>query len=515
MIHASRDQSPRPSAIACLRAMLHVPGSWKSGSIHRRAIQRWRLIGSVRSLALCLAIASLHGCGDDVAVLAPVGEMPTGAATTDFEAPEPNPPIVTPNPETSALVERTVTDAGWSGSSVNAAIFRRDPLVTHGDVQYVGFYDQGGDVVLGHRKLGDTQFRLEPTRFEGNVEDGHNVISLGVDGEGVLHIAWDHHRDALNYARGVSPGTLSLGQPESMIGRDEDEVTYPEFHALPDGDLLFLYRDGGSGRGNLVVNRYRVQSRQWERVSYGLLDGEKQRNAYWQFHVARNGTWHLSWTWRESADVATNHDLYYMRSRDDGVSWESTSGAVIETPVREGGGELVRRIPMNSNLINQTSIWAGDDDVPYIATYFRRTPHHVTQIEVLYPKGGQWISKPVTDRTDDFELSGGGTRSLPLSRPRILGRESVGGGSRLYVLYRDEAFGNRIVVASRSADEASWKRQALPGESLDRWEPALDSRLWQRDRRLHLFVQRVHQRDGDAPVVRDATPIHVLEVELD
>jgi hypothetical protein len=34
-----------------------------------------------------------------------------------------------------------------------------------------------------------------------------------------------------------------------------NRVTYPEFHALPGGDLLFLYRDGGSGGGNLAMNR--------------------------------------------------------------------------------------------------------------------------------------------------------------------------------------------------------------------------------------------------------------------
>lgn len=29
-----------------------------------------------------------------------------------------------------------------------------------------------------------------------------------------------------------------------MTGKDEDDVTYPEFYRMPDGDLLFVYRSG-------------------------------------------------------------------------------------------------------------------------------------------------------------------------------------------------------------------------------------------------------------------------------
>ena len=45
-----------------------------------------------------------------------------------------------------------------------------------------------------------------------------------------------------------------------MTGKDEDDVTYPEFYRMPDGDLLFAYRSGASGRGNLVLNRYDLKA---------------------------------------------------------------------------------------------------------------------------------------------------------------------------------------------------------------------------------------------------------------
>src|SRR5205085_3872173 len=107
----------------------------------------------------------------------------------------------------------------------------------------------------------------------------------------------------------------------TMTNSNEQSVSYPEFYRLPNGDLIFLYRDGGSGRGNLVINRYSVKEKKWQQVHSNLIDGEKQRNAYWQACVDSKGTIHLSWVWRESPDVATNHDMGYARSTDGGKSW--------------------------------------------------------------------------------------------------------------------------------------------------------------------------------------------------
>ncbi len=44
------------------------------------------------------------------------------------------------------------------------------------------------------------------------MKDAHNVISIMVDGEGYLHVAFDHH-DTLRYFRGVRPGSLIMGEP--------------------------------------------------------------------------------------------------------------------------------------------------------------------------------------------------------------------------------------------------------------------------------------------------------------
>ena len=169
---------------------------------------------------------------------------------------------------------------GYAGTSVNTPVFRGSSIVSHGNHQFTSFYDKDGNIVVAKRQIGDSVWDVKVSQYKGNVTDAHNVISLGIDGEGFLHLSFDHHGNPLKYVRSLEAGSLDLGEHESMTGRNEKDVTYPEFYTLPDGDLLFAYRSGESGRGNLILNRYDVKTKSWERLQDILIDGEDARNAY-------------------------------------------------------------------------------------------------------------------------------------------------------------------------------------------------------------------------------------------
>ena len=168
-------------------------------------------------------------------------------------------------------------------------------------------------MTVGKRNINSDKWELSRTRFKGNVKDAHNIISIGIDGEGYLHIAFDHHGNPLKYARAVAAGSLEFQEMEGMIHDDEDNVTYPEFYRMRNGDLLFIYRSGSSGRGNMVINRYDVENKRWRRVQDALIDGEDERSPYWQVSVDNNDVIHVSWVWRETWLVETNHDMCYAR----------------------------------------------------------------------------------------------------------------------------------------------------------------------------------------------------------
>lgn len=260
---------------------------------------------------------------------------------------------------------------GWASTTVNASIFRRNSLWTHEGEQYISFYNAEGHMVLGKRRLDAKEWLLYDTGYIGNVSDAHNVICMAVDGDGYLHAAFDHHDDSLHYCRSIAPGSLELGPMETMVGFNEIDVTYPEFYSMPDGGLLFVYRSGGSGHGDMVINRYSAAERKWTNVQDVLIDGEVRRSSYWQLCVDAEGTIHLSWVWRETMDVEINHDLCYARSHDGGVTWENSKGEKYQLPITQETAEIAWAVPQGRDLINQTSMTADSEGHPYIATYWR------------------------------------------------------------------------------------------------------------------------------------------------
>src|SRR6185436_708302 len=129
---------------------------------------------------------------------------------------------------------------GWAQNSVNVTIFRNDPITTFEDQQYASYYNADGHVVIASRKIGESEWQSHVTELTGNYKDAHNIISIIADGEGYLHISWDHHGHPLRYVRSKSPGSLEF-ERLPMTGKNENNVTYPQFFKLADGNLMFFF----------------------------------------------------------------------------------------------------------------------------------------------------------------------------------------------------------------------------------------------------------------------------------
>ena len=401
---------------------------------------------------------------------------------------------------------------GYASTSINTAVFRGSSLATLGDTQYISFYDPDGYVTLGKRKLGSDDWTLQKTQYKGHVEDAHNVISMGIDGDGYIHVSFDHHGHPLRYVKSVAPGSLELGELISMTGKDELDVTYPEFYTLANGDLIFAYRSGASGRGNLVLNRYDAKTKEWSRVHDVLIDGEGERNAYWQMFADPKGTLHLSWVWRETWLVETNHDLCYARSDDGGKSWKRSDGTLYDLPITQATAEKAWKIPQNSELINQTSMTADSQGHPFIATYWRDQDSTVPQYRLVWHDGKQWNMSVVGERRTPFSLSGGGTKMIPIARPRI-----VSDGKKACYVFRDEERGSKVSVAyTPKLGKKDWTVTDVTEFSVDAWEPSHDLNLWNDQRKLHVFVQASHQGDGEkvAETERKTEPVYVMEIDF-
>ncbi|GMU22062.1 MAG: hypothetical protein AMXMBFR13_21500 [Phycisphaerae bacterium] len=130
-----------------------------------------------------------------------------------------------PAVEMSMEVERV-----WAGHPVGFC------LLTHGQRQYVAYYDEQRRMTVAARDLsGD---RWERVRLPSRVGwDSHNSIVMAVDDAGDLHLAGNMHGVPLVYFRTRRPGDIgSLERVEQMVGRDEQRVTYPRFLRGPENE---------------------------------------------------------------------------------------------------------------------------------------------------------------------------------------------------------------------------------------------------------------------------------------
>ncbi len=399
---------------------------------------------------------------------------------------------------------------GWANNSVNTVIFRQNALTTFDDHQFTAYYDEESILVLAKRPINTDSWEVKKTEYKGNTKDAHNAISIAVDGKGFLHVSWDHHDTRLRYAVSTTPMGLELGEEQEMTGKEESKVAYPQFYNLEAGNLLFLYRSGQSGKGILIVNLYNLKNGIWTQIHHNLIDGEDQRNAYWQSFVDHHGNIHLSWVWRETWDVSTNHDIAYAVSRDNGLTWKKTSGEKYQLPITVKTAEYAWKVPENSSLINQTSITADAKGNPYVANYWNENGS--TQYQIVYLNDGVWKKEDTGFRKSSFQLGGGGTKRIPISRPEIL-VDSEGNSTTTYLLFRDEERGNKISLAYKDlSNKGLWKIKDLTSYSVGEWEPNFDKELFRKKKKLHIFVQKVTQVDGEGLARDPATPIRILEL---
>ena len=400
---------------------------------------------------------------------------------------------------------------GWANNSVNTVVFRKNSLITHGNTQIMAYYNPEGYMCLAKRSLGGLSWEIKQTEFKGNVKDAHNSISIMIDGQGYLHVAWDHHGNQLRYTKSKEPLSLELEEKQSMDGIKENKITYPEFYRLADGSLIFMYRDGSSGQGNLVMKKYVPADKKWTTLHESLIDGEGQRNAYWQACTDAKGTIHLSWVWRESPQVESNHDMCYARSNDGGKTWENSKAEKYTLPITAKTAEYAAKIPQNSELINQTSMTADENGNPYIATYYRQQNSTVPQYHVIYLKDGKWNDLDLGFRKTPFSLKGAGTKQIPIARPQI-----VAGNNKLYFIFRDAERNKRASIAvCDNLEENKWTITDLTSYSLGDWEPSYDTELWKNRGILNVFCQKAEQVDGEGVANARPQPVSVLNVKLD
>jgi hypothetical protein len=200
-----------------------------------------------------------------------------------------------------------------------------------------------------------------------------------------------------------------LTQFSSMVGSNEASVTYPEFFSGPSGNLIFIYRDGGSGNGNHIFDSYSGGT--WTRLlGTPLTDGQGARNAYPVGPIqGPDGYFHLVWVWRDSPDAATNHDISYVRSQNL-TAWQAANGSSVTLPITlSTPNVIVDPVPVNGGMINNNTKVGFDAQMRPIVGYHKLDANNYTQLYNARFEGGRWLAYKTTDWTYRWNFGGQGT----------------------------------------------------------------------------------------------------------
>ncbi len=304
------------------------------------------------------------------------------------------------------IVEEIEVDSIWAGNGVGF------DLKTVGDKQFVAYYDSKRMMTVASRDIGSKVW-TKKTLPNQLMWDSHNSVKLGIDELGYIHVSGNMHVHPLAYFKSSKPFDVNtMVMVNEMIGQDEKSVTYPKFFHDKSGSLLFSYRAGSCGNGNILINRFLAKEKKWERyLEQPLFEGieaNDDRAAYHHWVKDANGDFHFVWIWRWTPMVETSHHICYAKTSDL-KNWKNAAGETVNLPFRPDDKKiLVDDTPTKGGMHNSRyKIMLSKDGEPIIG-YVKYDEAGLTQFYLAKFMDGKWMSKKISNWDFRWEFIDGG-----------------------------------------------------------------------------------------------------------
>lgn len=282
---------------------------------------------------------------------------------------------------TATYTKSIVSTSCWSNNHVIATPTQQNALAVYKNYVYTVYYNADRYLCISRSSnngQGDWKTVVLSHRYEmrNDVYDNHNTPNIAISPKDErIHLSFDMHARDLRYIISVENAAVL---PDSDFTADKfsatrdyiteaqtkvTSVTYPRFILGIDSTLLFSYRgDGGSGSANSYLVSYRNNG-YWDTPTKivngktgtynGTATTSSTRCAYYNDFVYKSGVLYLTWTWRETPDGGTNHDMMFAYSEDNGKTWKNTNNQALSLPMHLNSTDLkVVTIPQSNDLIN-------------------------------------------------------------------------------------------------------------------------------------------------------------------
>jgi len=169
-------------------------------------------------------------------------------------------------------------------------------------------------------------------------------------------------------------------------------------------------------------------------------------------------------------------------------------------------------MPQGSNLINQCSMALDRFNRPHIV-FYANDVNGITQYQHLRYDGKTWHHQILSNRTEPFSLTGGGTLQIPISRPDVL----IDDTNNVYVFFRGDLSEDCMSIIKLDAPNYQVfheQSKKLFDQQLGFAEPMLDREGWRQCQKLSMLIQHNHQPNHDINPGPYFSPISLLEFEL-
>lgn len=418
----------------------------------------------------------------------------------------------------------------FTGSYINVNIARDSALFTRLGYQYLSYYNPEGFLVVARRKSGSGYFEKYWVPISGNkipiapktenndlsLANPHNYISMQMDSQGYIHLAYGQHNSNIKYMRSAHPYSINQWvKPQNSPGQNNSAgATYVSFFKA--GDRLFsMYRLGPHGRGDQVLYSYNTSNKKWEPLHTPFVSDDGRASPYFfRPAVAHDGTIHLFWTWRLNSYGAeiednpvfkndfsgfVNTDIYHARSSDYGKTWMSSGGVVYKLPIKRNTdgavyAEQVANIPIGEDYFNHFGSATDRTGRPYIVYTKRDDESGVAQQWLTHWNGHGWKTNKVTDYKQEIAWTRqqqNGHSSTDLVRPSLL----IAPDGRTLVFSRTKEFSNRIkLYISGPQNYITWRPVTLFDGPVGGWEPQFDPDRWDAEGVISLLLVGVTDR---------------------
>ena len=341
----------------------------------------------------------------------------------------------------------------WAGNSVNCVPFRVSGLLSRHGIRYCAYYDPSGNVVVVRTAPGHRGFSRYILANSQPPFDAHRAISLGLDREDRLHLAFGAHDSALLVAcanqAGFDSGFPAAAALDNELGL---RITYPMFLSPPgSGELILLFRDGSASEGELRVKRFDMTAGHWRDDARPIITGRRPSLAPAGPYVntpayGPGGEIVLFIVWRHRShsdpDAVSNTGIDCVVSSDGLRSLMTAAGEPLRLPISEASGTRIIPVPPDASLVNQGTAAVRMDGAPMVLTYWDEGD--VFRIPARLVGQEAWRLSTASRFCTPFGLHGPGTLALPHSRPEIV----VGRGGRVHVIFRSREYDGRLVLMS-------------------------------------------------------------------